>query len=860
MKKRTRQWGNGATELEFIFYLFFIALFTSQDVWADQTVSYPKIKSASFSSHVLVTNSQMPLALEMGKNSLVLVDPTRQSLLFTSPQSGGQQRESLLDTETPYSHSVCTARNVTIISFARRPVIHTIHVTGGPISPVVDFSRAFQTNQQALISDMAAATDCSVVYVLDGVHKKIFIVRPGQGEELFMTMTLLVEPTGLYLWQEAEELFIADWGGGSIYSVSVAFASPRVLRRVAGSGSQGFMVDTWAGAAAVLSGPTQFSGFEKGKILFTDRNPWLNTSAVRALHVVGANRGAVTTVSGGNWRGAGGSGLWGVAFNVETRDILFSEPMQGTVRLLSNVVFTYENCSDGETVTSGSISGECMECPASFFCSGGQKQLCPTDMFSEPGAASELDCWCVSGMYPVDGGLTCQTCPPNYYCPLLTEYAIPCAEGLVSDAGGVDNTSCYCMDGTVWRNSGCVKCPSGSYCANGVETPCPANSASYSGGTSLANCTCIGGYMPGTGSSFSCVRCASGMDCSPRAYIIEALGVVQAPAQFNLTELIDVNVVKRRVAEILLVPEWLILDNSELYVSRIADAVPTGRSSRRRILQMLEIYIWELLIRINAGAMDVDEVERYLSSLRFIFESGEVLGPILEEATGGVVNRDWIVVNASFAIFTLSSPENNTECSSASGRVLHSGICVCRLGYSPSGITTCAVCAAGKYSDSYTVGFGYACKECPAGLTTPGVGAVSAEDCVCPVGEKKVTNANGGVECEAANGGGGKEEEGGGEKEGGGTESNLWLFIGAGVGGVALLGLLVTCGAYSCMARPARGAEWERGVAETSTLFRYVETDTLQKSKKRGKSLLASVHFQPNRTLEWKNGVKGKRS
>jgi hypothetical protein len=257
---------------DFVLYSVFIVLLSHQQTQATDTVLYPKIESVSFSSQVLAINTQMPLALKLEKNSLVGVDAIRKSLLFTSLPSGTLQAESPLSLDTPYSHSVCPARNATIVSFARRPVIQTVYTPSASVATAVDFSQAFQTDQDVLISDIAAAADCSVAYVLDGVQKKIFIVRAGQDEELFVSVGLLVEPTGLYFWEEGEELFIADWGGGAIYSVSVAFASPRVLHRVAGSGLQGMIVDTSEEVDAVLSGPTQFGGFEKGKILFTDRN------------------------------------------------------------------------------------------------------------------------------------------------------------------------------------------------------------------------------------------------------------------------------------------------------------------------------------------------------------------------------------------------------------------------------------------------------------------------------------------------------------------------------------------------------------------------------------------------------------
>jgi hypothetical protein len=228
-------------------------------------VSYPGIRSVSFGSQVLATSSQFPVTLEVAQHgSLVVVDPKQKKLLVSNSQTGALQIESSTGLDTPYAHTQCKGVNTTLVSFARRAVIQAISEMG----PQLDFTSAFAADPRALVSDMAAAADCSVVYVLDGVQKKIFVVRPSQPAELFVTMAILVEPVGLHFLEKTQELLIADWGGGAIYSVSVAFASTRLLRRVAGTGAQGLIADTAGSSAAVLSGPTQFSDFEKGLRLF----------------------------------------------------------------------------------------------------------------------------------------------------------------------------------------------------------------------------------------------------------------------------------------------------------------------------------------------------------------------------------------------------------------------------------------------------------------------------------------------------------------------------------------------------------------------------------------------------------------
>jgi hypothetical protein len=228
-------------------------------------VSFPSIRTVRFGSEVMSTGSQFPVTLEVAQHGLlVVVDPKQKKLLVANSETGALQDESSTGLETPYAYTQCKALNTTLVSFARRAVIQ-------PLSDTVsefDFSGAFAADPRALVSDMAAAADCSIVYVLDGVQKKIFVVRPSQSAELFVTMGILVEPVGLHFLEDTQELLVADWGGGSIYSVSVAFASTRLLRRVAGTGAQGLIADTTESSAAVLSGPTQFSDFEKGPLVF----------------------------------------------------------------------------------------------------------------------------------------------------------------------------------------------------------------------------------------------------------------------------------------------------------------------------------------------------------------------------------------------------------------------------------------------------------------------------------------------------------------------------------------------------------------------------------------------------------------
>ena len=170
-------------------------------------------------------------------------------------------------------------------------------------------------------------------------------------------------------------------------------------------------------------------------------------------------------------------------------------PLQtAEVRFWTNTIYDYPIPS-GFSVVNGTyvrtscdigyklVNGACMMCENGTWQNGPICQSCPWGMNSSMGSFDLSNCSCINNMISING-------------------------------------NCSCVPGSVLQNMQCNPCAPGSYCANGFQTACSANTYSAANASSCINCaananapsgssgcTCNAGYV---GDGFNCVACAAG--------------------------------------------------------------------------------------------------------------------------------------------------------------------------------------------------------------------------------------------------------------------------------------------------------------------------------------------------------------
>lgn len=250
--------------------------------------------------------------------------------------------------------------------------------TGTAALSELNFTQAFALEPGVVISDMAAADAvCSVIYILDGVHKRIYAARSGVAATLFLALDgeQFVAPTALLLSRDGSEIFVADWAGASIFSVALDTESVSRLVRLVGDGVPRQLRDSDAQnqVAPQLSGPTQLALYGDTGVLFTDRHPVLNTSAVRLLRTDAKNRGSVLTLAGGNARASRDGALaesllqacWDIAYDANSNSVFVSQPLAGPTRMLRELSTRWAACDTGDakrTEGGDSAAPRCSAC------------------------------------------------------------------------------------------------------------------------------------------------------------------------------------------------------------------------------------------------------------------------------------------------------------------------------------------------------------------------------------------------------------------------------------------------------------------------------------------------------------------
>ncbi len=160
---------------------------------------------------------------------------------------------------------------------------------------------------------------------------------------------------------------------------------------------------------------------------------------------------------------------------------------------------------------------------------------CPAGHISAAGAASCAVC--AAGTFASSNATVCTPCPPGSHCNAGISY--PCSAGTFSAVNGA--TSCSpcdsgtfsasgaqlcvpCTAGYFWNAvaSGCVNCPAGSKCANGVRQSCPGGTGSRPGASSCDGCSmqgqCHGCDDLFVCGSYTCACLPSGEICARYVY------------------------------------------------------------------------------------------------------------------------------------------------------------------------------------------------------------------------------------------------------------------------------------------------------------------------------------------------------
>ncbi|XP_021231889.1 SCO-spondin-like isoform X4 [Numida meleagris] len=200
------------------------------------------------------------------------------------------------------------------------------------------------------------------------------------------------------------------------------------------------------------------------------------------------------------------------------------------------------DCRQGHYYT----AGNCLECPAGFYCPGGQKapRKCPLGTANELTAQVDITACqvCPKGYLSLENGAGCRACPDGYSCDPRSGVQRSCSPGQYSPEGESECLECpenyACPDGRSRQHclagqepnpshTHCVTytpgsfsaedtlirqpCPAGHFCAGSfTDAPlCPAGSFKPKEGLHMPSSS-SSSFLPGTG---LCLKCPAGYFC-----------------------------------------------------------------------------------------------------------------------------------------------------------------------------------------------------------------------------------------------------------------------------------------------------------------------------------------------------------
>ena len=200
------------------------------------------------------------------------------------------------------------------------------------------------------------------------------------------------------------------------------------------------------------------------------------------------------------------------ANSVSTQGSTACSCIQGYVDALTGLDYT--NSTSSPCIPADSCSGipngiwdlttsQCKICPVAFY-----KHNTLTCLPCPPGYALNY-----SGAASSE---QCEPCPPSAYYSTLPASTVcqPCPQNMYSNSS---STQCsYCPEGTYLKNpflptGQCAECEPGHYCSLSIKYPCPTNSNSTTGSSSLDQCHCHHGFYKNKPDS--CSVCPKGSHC-----------------------------------------------------------------------------------------------------------------------------------------------------------------------------------------------------------------------------------------------------------------------------------------------------------------------------------------------------------
>lgn len=723
---------------------------------------YPAIKSI----HTVTANSNLqsenPFSLSSTPDGMIVaLDSADKVMVVGNGVDGTMQYERPFAHGTPYSQIFCPKQNAVIVSYARSHLLNVFAIDDDGESTGLDFSNAFASFPHVIISDMTANKNCDTLYVLDGVNKLIYsVISKGRTQPFFLlTNSNIITPTSILFSETEKKIFLADWGGASIYAISGISDPSKTLTRLAGDGTPRLIRDSNDTHSATLSGPTQLALYKPGvAILFTDRNPVLNTSAVRTLQISGPYEGRIETIAGGNYRGSSNgnttmtqklNACWDVAYEPISNEIYVSEPLSNNIRRLYDISVEWGKCNAGTFKNlneSASNLNNCNICMENMWCPGNDfAYRCPEGLFSHAGAVATTQCWCGIGLYSIEG--QCNVCPKGRYCPTFSNTSLTCPGGKDSNRYAVAPDECACANGKYLNNQTCTFCPKDHFCHSEQKFQCPLNSFSVKGIASIANCTCKQGYKK-SATGDTCRPCESDEVCTNSVVRVNTqIGFVTTKAvSLSLCQTLNnTNGEELRDAIRMRFPNTsqdLLGTASDITLIELdGTCIISSKTSPRRLLALLtlssETSEWVLEIETDMILDESGTIDEYNTALLNIFNGPASFAAILSAATNTIISPEDVLVPPGSIQTTYSNILSDNLCNTE-GKVAINSICVCMPGYTGDALLgDCEKCPVATYKSSPGNG---ACLQCGEHMVTVADGASTSAQCKCDDGYKKDKN------------------------------------------------------------------------------------------------------------------------
>ena len=319
--------------------------------------------------------------------------------------------------------------------------------------------------------------------------------------------------------------------------------------------------------------------------------------------------------------------------------------------------------------------------------------VCPDHSTAPAGSASEEDCVCSTGFSR--NASVCAPCLEDFYCP-RQNLTVSCPVFSRGPAGAHQIDTCVCVAGYHRLEDRCVLCPVNTYCpGGGAPVQCPANASSETvmGSTNISACVCSPGFHE---SNATCVPCARDTYCTHEEQI-------QCPA-----------------------------NSSSVARSASADACQCDALFRKHD-GLCELCPSSMVchggLRVTLCAHEAYNMEQ-----RCVCVPGTFCTSVLESCTEHQACQECPADSHCEWNNETVCPRNST---SAPGS--HNiSFCHCLPGFYRDN-AACLLCPVGSYCANETR---HACALLDGGLTTLDRGAQSADECLCVLGDFRLSGVD----------------------------------------------------------------------------------------------------------------------